>query len=80
MKRYLFELCKADGSTPLGENIKAACTARDRNEAHAIILGHFPEYEVCSWGCVDDFQYTDSALQTAAQRYVDSFDGKDITC
>lgn len=49
MPTYLFELCKGDGTTPLGECPTYEVTATDHVEARGKILAQHPGHEVVSW-------------------------------
>lgn len=54
MRTYLFKMCNADGSTPLGESPEYEIVAEDAHKAFNIAYKEHPEQEIVSWGFKDD--------------------------
>jgi len=52
VKTYRFELCRRDGTTPLGETTFAVASGEDRHRAEVAALAENPGCEVVSWECV----------------------------
>lgn len=56
MAAYVIEICKEDGSTPLGECPRIEVEAQDPYAAQAQVLSQYPGYEVVSWGLKADIE------------------------
>ena len=53
---YLIEICKIDGSTPLGCCPMIEVEAEDRHLARNQVLIEYPEYEIVSSGRKDQIE------------------------
>lgn len=53
---YIFELCREDGSTPLGQCPSVEIEATDHIDARSKVLNANRGYEVVSWGLKSDIE------------------------
>lgn len=56
MKTYIIEICKTDGTTPLGQCPKIEIDAEDRHDAVLKVLTANPDHEIVSWGLKSEIE------------------------
>ena len=60
---YQIEICKSDGTTPIGECSIVEIEATDRHQAFSEVMKSNPGYDFVSWGRKDEIEEFDRSME-----------------